>query len=124
MCRTCLFFISSRRRHTRWPRDWSSDVCSSDLLLTGGREESDRLAAEHGGAYVAATVLQADDPWADAVHDIEAFGTVTSIITYSDTEEAVAFAAQIGRASSWRKDVITYWDIHSGTTIHIITNHT
>src|SRR5207253_5964245 len=22
---------SSRRRHTRWPRDWSSDVCSSDL---------------------------------------------------------------------------------------------
>src|SRR5207253_7420794 len=25
------FFFSSRRRHTRWPRDWSSDVCSSDL---------------------------------------------------------------------------------------------
>src|SRR5690625_3144085 len=32
----CLFFFSSRRRHTRWPRDWSSDVCSSDLK-TGGR---------------------------------------------------------------------------------------
>src|SRR5690625_7144160 len=27
-----VFFFSSRRRHTRWPRDWSSDVCSSDLL--------------------------------------------------------------------------------------------
>src|SRR5690625_5309607 len=27
------FFFSSRRRHTRWPRDWSSDVCSSDLAL-------------------------------------------------------------------------------------------
>src|SRR5690625_7943718 len=25
------FVFSSRRRHTRWPRDWSSDVCSSDL---------------------------------------------------------------------------------------------
>src|SRR5437870_11449924 len=25
------FFFSSRRRHTRWPRDWISDVCSSDL---------------------------------------------------------------------------------------------
>src|SRR5690625_6395598 len=25
------YFFSSRRRHTRWPRDWSSDVCSSDL---------------------------------------------------------------------------------------------
>src|SRR5215510_9595349 len=28
------FFFSSRRRHTRWPRDWSSDVCSSDLGRT------------------------------------------------------------------------------------------
>src|SRR5207245_4697955 len=27
----CLFFFSSRRRHTRCYRDWSSDVCSSDL---------------------------------------------------------------------------------------------
>src|SRR5207247_8844315 len=27
----CLFFFSSRRRHTRSTRDWSSDVCSSDL---------------------------------------------------------------------------------------------
>src|SRR5690625_2945165 len=25
----------SRRRHTRWPRDWSSDVCSSDLRMSG-----------------------------------------------------------------------------------------
>src|SRR5438876_7894667 len=27
-----FFFFSSRRRHTRWTGDWSSDVCSSDLL--------------------------------------------------------------------------------------------
>src|SRR5690606_40799888 len=26
-----VFFFSSRRRHTRFSRDWSSDVCSSDL---------------------------------------------------------------------------------------------
>src|SRR5262245_62335311 len=30
-----LFFFSSRRRHTRCLSDWSSDVCSSDLILTG-----------------------------------------------------------------------------------------
>src|SRR6266581_4331764 len=32
------FFFSSRRRHTRWTGDWSSDVCSSDLsrVATGG----------------------------------------------------------------------------------------
>src|SRR6267154_4146590 len=28
------FFFSSRRRHTRWTGDWSSDVCSSDLDTT------------------------------------------------------------------------------------------
>src|SRR5258707_3973963 len=27
-----VFFFSSRRRHTRYWRDWSSDVCSSDLM--------------------------------------------------------------------------------------------
>src|SRR5689334_24133818 len=27
-----FFFFSSRRRHTRWNCDWSSDVCSSDLV--------------------------------------------------------------------------------------------
>src|SRR5256884_6342554 len=31
MCHV-FFFFSSRRRHTRCSRDWSSDVCSSDLL--------------------------------------------------------------------------------------------
>src|SRR2546422_8351995 len=31
--RWCVFFFSSRRRHTRCSRDWSSDVCSSDLIL-------------------------------------------------------------------------------------------
>src|SRR5690606_39705744 len=29
--RCFFFFFSSRRRHTRFSRDWSSDVCSSDL---------------------------------------------------------------------------------------------
>src|SRR5438876_12366301 len=28
-----FFFFSSRRRHTRWTGDWSSDVCSSDLSM-------------------------------------------------------------------------------------------
>src|SRR4051794_4396155 len=32
----CVFFFSSRRRHTRWTGDWSSDVCSSDLHFFRG----------------------------------------------------------------------------------------
>src|SRR5207247_7191108 len=34
-----LFFLSSRRRHTRSTRDWSSDVCSSDLMMEIGQQE-------------------------------------------------------------------------------------
>src|SRR5438876_7900142 len=38
LCIFVFFFFSSRRRHTRWTGDWSSDVCSSDLSkLIGGR---------------------------------------------------------------------------------------
>src|SRR4051794_41531643 len=33
-----FFFFSSRRRHTRWTGDWSSDVCSSDLIEGLGRQ--------------------------------------------------------------------------------------
>src|SRR5206468_8816622 len=32
-CFLFVFFFSSRRRHTRSDRDWSSDVCSSDLWI-------------------------------------------------------------------------------------------
>src|SRR3989440_6560014 len=39
----CFFFFSSRRRHTRSDRDWSSDVCSSDLDLTAAVRDAARL---------------------------------------------------------------------------------
>src|SRR5690625_6487466 len=41
-----FFFFSSRRRHTRWPRDWSSDVCSSDLHDIAHRIEKAGIVAE------------------------------------------------------------------------------
>src|SRR6267143_5950344 len=46
-----FFFFSSRRRHTRWNCDWSSDVCSSDLAArlrdeeAKGKERIDELKA-------------------------------------------------------------------------------
>src|SRR5690625_3679090 len=46
-----LFFFSSRRRHTRWPRDWSSDVCSSDLPA----------ADEHGPVRARGVPLDPED---------------------------------------------------------------
>src|SRR5690606_40654199 len=40
-----LFFFSGRRRHTRFSRDWSSDVCSSDLTPLEAFEQ-DEVARE------------------------------------------------------------------------------
>src|SRR5205809_195508 len=52
---TCFFFFfSSRRRHTRCSRDWSSDVCSSDLLVLRQHGRVDfPLAAGDGARRVA-----------------------------------------------------------------------
>src|SRR5690606_41081169 len=40
-----FFFFSSRRRHTRFSRDWSSDVCSSDLWTS---PDAERALTERG----------------------------------------------------------------------------
>src|SRR3989440_4747775 len=40
-----FFFFSSRRRHTRSDRDWSSDVCSSDLVNNVGLARHERVDA-------------------------------------------------------------------------------
>src|SRR3712207_4482656 len=42
-----FFFFSSRRRHTRYWRDWSSDVCSSDLGSGEVEEEGFRIIGSH-----------------------------------------------------------------------------
>src|SRR2546430_6001242 len=57
--RICCFFFSSRRRHTRFDCDWSSDVCSSDLLQDGnpGPSLSKGLAALWKRAPLLAALL-------------------------------------------------------------------
>src|SRR6266704_7164292 len=40
-----FFFFSSRRRHTRSKRDWSSDVCSSDLVAAWMKAQADYTRA-------------------------------------------------------------------------------
>src|SRR3712207_9156811 len=50
-----LFFFSSRRRHTRYWRDWSSDVCSSDLDRAAALERHMEFFNTH--PYVAAPII-------------------------------------------------------------------
>src|SRR5215475_15641733 len=54
-----LFFFSSRRRHTRFSRDWSSDVCSSDL---GQWKDMARVLGFHGAEHKAIHALEAGVP--------------------------------------------------------------
>src|SRR5207249_11510466 len=52
----CLFFFSSRRRHTRSKRDWSSDVCSSDLRVTDPRAHGETFARPEGWLRIGAGI--------------------------------------------------------------------
>src|SRR5437762_3869240 len=47
----CFFFFSSRRRHTRYIGDWSSDVCSSDLTSVDREVDDDLFDLALVGAY-------------------------------------------------------------------------
>src|SRR6266436_9016920 len=74
----CFCFFSSRRRHTRCSRDWSSDVCSSDLGIEN--VEHDHLVvavpevlkpAQHVGGLVHEIGAQHDQPAAlDALGEL------------------------------------------------------
>src|SRR3712207_3178559 len=57
----CFFFFSSRRRHTRYWRDWSSDVCSSDLVGSIAPVQGATISAELPGT-VAEVVFQSGTP--------------------------------------------------------------
>src|SRR5260370_17321267 len=48
-----IFFFSSRRRHTRFKCDWSSDVCSSDLPSSGSAKDTVGFDSFHMSEHVA-----------------------------------------------------------------------
>src|SRR3712207_8065056 len=63
------FFFSSRRRHTRYWRDWSSDVCSSDLQvnpnpggITTSYDHYTRTSDTPDAVHVGGLVATSDDP--------------------------------------------------------------
>src|SRR5690625_3787808 len=79
-----LFFFSSRRRHTRWPRDWSSDVCSSDLSSFAAAKTA--TAAPAGAQQVADTaesVTEEEAP-ATAVATVEPGAYEGSVVPLAD----------------------------------------
>ncbi|GAA4721700.1 phenylacetic acid degradation bifunctional protein PaaZ [Sphingomonas lutea] len=74
------------------------DVCAriAELEAAGARIVAGDPAADPpvaGGAFLPPILLRTDDPWAaQAVHDVEAFGPVSTIMPYRDLADAVALA--------------------------------
>ena len=66
------------------------------LVAAGARIVSgdpDAAVGDQAGAFMPPILLRADDPWAaDAVHDVEAFGPVATIMPYRDLADAIALA--------------------------------
>src|SRR2546430_5618317 len=62
-CTICcvMFFFSSRRRHTRFDCDWSSDVCSSDLQRISGPDIDIAMMARAQGAEGIGPVAKASE---------------------------------------------------------------
>src|SRR5207253_8197132 len=105
-----LFFFSSRRRHTRWPRDWSSDVCSSDLRLVHGAQYTPIRKARCG------RTLDEDDrasssPCSTLMEDramLKRIFAATAVLALV----ALPLAAQAGKAAAPGQDVTIPGQVH------------
>src|SRR2546427_2064442 len=60
MCYFLFFFFSSRRRHTRFDCDWSSDVCSSDLFAPTGWPPNATLYVFNTWPPLSSIIVRAD----------------------------------------------------------------
>src|SRR6266478_9310605 len=77
-----FFFFSSRRRHTRFDCDWSSDVCSSDLIIAGGASALQRSVegAEDEGSNGALAIDRRGIKDVDVVIGITASGRTPFVL--------------------------------------------
>src|SRR3712207_4816987 len=119
-----LFFFSSRRRHTRYWRDWSSDVCSSDLAgaLALGRSANQEAVAHLNRAVGLVATL----PSSDALkrQEIELLGRLSVALTLvrglasPEVEQAQMraseLAADVGDREGWFRAQWGLWRVYNG----------
>src|SRR2546422_1424295 len=89
-----FFFFSSRRRHTRCSRDWSSDVCSSDLMIRHTRCSRDWSSDVCSSDLAAAVVRIAYDAL-PAVVDAEAAMTAESPLVHEGASNVVGQVSKV-----------------------------
>src|SRR5699024_11926725 len=94
------FFFSSRRRHTRSKRDWSSDVCSSDLGSMSRQEIGVPVAAELVGAERTQLLQQLE----------RAEVRIEEIRRHLERADQAIARTKIGRASCRERAERAEWD--------------
>src|SRR6266542_6089944 len=98
------FFFSSRRRHTRCYRDWSSDVCSSDLF--GVAAMPARLALERGRWAEAAKLtlhpIVSEDGW-KRFPQAESINAFARALGAARSDDAVGARREIERLHTLHK---------------------
>src|SRR5437762_9682910 len=77
-----LFFFSSRRRHTRYIGDWSSDVCSSDLLILAGSRENQSVVATKSGNHDCPGHAHRSWPTEDGVHHCYGYAVMWRVLDF------------------------------------------
>src|SRR5579872_1620418 len=129
MCLCFFFFFSSRRRHTRCGRDWSSDVCSSDLtcvysdivLPTATWYEKNDLNTSDMHPFIHPLTAAVDPAWEartdwQIYKDIarkfseiapEVLGRETDVVLTPVLHDTAGELAQPYDVSDWRRDGIT-----------------
>src|SRR6266498_4322484 len=102
-----FFFFSSRRRHTRCGRDWSSDVCSSDLVFvvaglgggagTGAAPIVARAARANGAVTIGIAILpfEIEGRSALAQEGLEEFRREADSVVVVDNNSLDRFADQL-----------------------------
>jgi oxepin-CoA hydrolase / 3-oxo-5,6-dehydrosuberyl-CoA semialdehyde dehydrogenase len=71
-------------------REAVAELSKSARIVSG---DPDRSPVEGNGAFIEPILLRSDDPWGSpAIHDVEPFGPVSTIMPYRDMEDAVALA--------------------------------
>jgi oxepin-CoA hydrolase/3-oxo-5,6-dehydrosuberyl-CoA semialdehyde dehydrogenase len=78
------------RAQLRSVREAVAELAKSARIVSG---DPDRSPVEGNGSFISPILLRSDDPWGSAaVHDVEAFGPVSTIMPYDDLGDAVALA--------------------------------
>ncbi|MCH4150557.1 MAG: phenylacetic acid degradation bifunctional protein PaaZ [Sphingobium sp.] len=75
-------------------RDKAREIATEAQLVFGDIDTVEPLGAEAAkGAFISPLLFRLDDPWsAKVVHDVEAFGPVSTLMPYKDVEDAIALA--------------------------------